>query len=66
MVELFLPLAVGSLAFLSPCIVPMLTVYFSLITGLTAEELIGSSEILAIKRNIFKSTLFFIAGYSII
>ena len=66
MIELFLPLLVGSLAFLSPCIVPMLTVYFGLITGLTAEELASSSDLPAIKRNIFKSTLFFIAGYSAI
>jgi cytochrome c-type biogenesis protein len=66
MIELFLPFLAGSLAFLSPCIVPMLTVYFSLITGLTVEELVSDTDTFAIRKNIFSRTLFFIAGYTII
>ena len=65
-IEFFLPFLAGALAFLSPCIVPMLTVYFSLITGLTVEELVGDFDTFAIRRNIFVSTLFFIAGFAVI
>lgn len=66
MLETFLPFVAGSLAFLSPCIVPMLTVYFSLITGMSAEELLGDTDTAAIRKNIFSRTLLFIAGYTLI
>jgi len=66
MESLALPFLAGSLAFLSPCIVPMLTVYFSLITGLTVEELTGDTSTEVIKRTIFASTLFFVAGFALI
>lgn len=66
MIEFFLPFVAGSLAFLSPCIVPMLTVYFSLITGLTAEELVSDFDTFAIRRNIFSRTVFFVLGYGLI
>jgi len=66
MLEIFFPFLAGSLAFLSPCIVPMLTVYFSLITGLTVEELTSDIDTEIIRRTIFVSTLFFVAGFAII
>ncbi len=66
MIETFLPFLAGSLAFLSPCIVPMLTVYFSLITGMSAEELLSDYDTVAIRKNIISRTLLFIAGYTLI
>lgn len=55
----------GVLAFLSPCIIPMITVYLSLITGVT----MGNLEQLRLgetRRRIMVSTVFFVLGFGLI
>ena len=39
---LLIAFAAGFISFVSPCIIPMLGVYFSLITGLTGTQLKGA------------------------
>ncbi|WP_422444495.1 cytochrome c biogenesis CcdA family protein [Thermoanaerobacterium sp. DL9XJH110] len=55
----------GLLSFFSPCIIPMVTVYFSLITGLSVEEL-KSSLPAELKKKSFINTLFFVAAFTLV
>ncbi|GAB6137965.1 hypothetical protein [Halanaerobaculum tunisiense] len=48
---------IGLFSFLSPCIIPMITVYFSLITGLSLEELESITIQRKMKRHIIINTL---------
>lgn len=63
---LFLPFVAGLLSFLSPCIIPMLGVYFSLITGLTAHELKTESPKASLRRRVLLNTLAFVAGFGLV
>lgn len=58
--------AAGLVSFLSPCIIPMITVYFSLITGMSVDDLkrIGKSKTVRLK--IIINTLLFIAAFTIV
>lgn len=56
----------GLVSFLSACIIPMLTVYFSLITGMTTEELqkVGNSS--SLRKKVIINTLLFIVAFTIV
>lgn len=56
----------GLVSFLSPCIIPMITVYFSLITGMSAEELKEVGKRKAVRFKIIINTLLFIAAFTIV
>ncbi|HYE10339.1 MAG TPA: cytochrome c biogenesis protein CcdA [Patescibacteria group bacterium] len=56
----------GLVSFLSPCIIPMITVYFSLITGMSVEELKEKGKSKAIQLKIIINTLLFIAAFTIV
>lgn len=56
----------GLVSFLSPCIIPMITVYFSLITGMSVEELKKTVKNKAVRFNIIINTLLFIAAFTIV
>lgn len=56
----------GIVSFLSPCIVPMITVYFSLITGMSMEQLTNTKENAKIKLHILINTIIFIAAFTIV
>lgn len=64
MTALLFPVTFGILAFLSPCILPMLQVYLALITGSTLPELSAQSGDTAVRRRVFIRTLLFVAGFS--
>ncbi len=55
----------GVLAFLSPCIIPMITVYLSLITGVTMEDL-EQLRLFETRKRIITSTIFFVLGFGLI
>lgn len=55
----------GCLSFLSPCVLPLIPAYFTFITGYSIEELTKNPSA-KIRRDVFLSTLFFIAGFSLI
>lgn len=63
---LIIAFAAGVLSFVSPCIIPMLGVYFSLITGQTISELKEANQNQEIRRRVLKNTLSFVAGFSLV
>ncbi len=56
----------GLVSFLSPCIIPMITMYFSLITGMSVEELKETGKSKAIRLKIIVNTLLFILAFTIV
>lgn len=67
-IPIVLPFAAGILAFVSPCIIPMITVYLSLITGLTFQELTatGTEDRRRVASHIVGNTALFVAGFSVV
>jgi len=63
---LIIAFAAGVLSFVSPCIIPMLGVYFSLITGQTISELKEAQLNQEIRVRVFKNTLAFVVGFSLV
>ncbi|RJP43785.1 MAG: cytochrome c biogenesis protein CcdA [Desulfobacteraceae bacterium] len=55
----------GLLSFLSPCILPLIPAYFSFITGLSMDELLGDSTA-AVRKKVLISTVVFVCGFSAI
>jgi cytochrome c-type biogenesis protein len=67
MSELPLPLAAflaGVISFLSPCVLPLVPGYVSLISGVGIEELKGSES--RVDRTVMLSSLAFVVGFSIV
>ncbi len=64
-VLLALAFAGGVLSFLSPCIVPMVSVYLTLITGTTLDELKGTQGHLK-RRAVLLNTLLFVLGFTVV
>jgi len=56
--------AAGLLSFVSPCIIPMIAVYFTLITGLTVEQLTSLEDKKQIRRSVFIKTLLFVLAFT--
>ncbi|SNS08956.1 cytochrome c-type biogenesis protein [Anaerovirgula multivorans] len=63
---LLIAFAAGLVSFLSPCIIPMITVYFSLITGMSMEELTKIKKKTSTHIHIIINTLLFIAAFTIV
>jgi len=53
----------GLLSFFSPCILPLIPAYFTLITGFTLDELTGD-DTKNIRRKVVLSTVAYILGFS--
>jgi len=64
-VPVALVFAAGGVSFLSPCIVPMISVYLILITGMTLEELKAAPGLWA-RRSILLNTLLFVLGFPLV
>lgn len=56
----------GVFSFLSPCFLPLVPGYVCFLTGLSIEQLKDPSEDSGITRQVFVSSLFFIAGFSLV
>lgn len=56
----------GIASFFSPCIIPMLSGYFTFITGLSLKELRNLPDDLYLRRDIFMKTLMFVLAFTII
>ncbi|MDR1637070.1 MAG: cytochrome c biogenesis CcdA family protein [Treponema sp.] len=74
-VSVLTALAAGMLSFFSPCVLPLLSSYLFFISGLNAEEALENTDIKdpgtvklfsRYRLKIIVSTLFFIAGFSVI
>jgi cytochrome c-type biogenesis protein len=57
-------LVAGLLSFLSPCVMPLMPAYLSLISGVSMEEIRAGKEGLEIRRRVMLSCLSFVAGFS--
>ncbi|MBA3029509.1 MAG: cytochrome c biogenesis protein CcdA [Desulfobacteraceae bacterium] len=55
----------GLLSFLSPCILPLIPAYFTLISGFSMDELISNNS-KQLRYKVFASTLFFVLGFSLV
>ena len=53
-------LLAGILTFISPCILPLIPIYITLVTGLSVEELNNKKNLLSI----FLSSIFFVLGFT--
>jgi len=53
----------GLLSFFSPCILPLIPAYFTIITGFSLEELTGDNS-KAIRNRVVLSTIFYVLGFS--
>jgi cytochrome c-type biogenesis protein len=56
----------GLLSFLSPCVLPLVPIYFFYITGISAKELQERTLSKKEKIKIFINSLLFIAGFSVV
>jgi cytochrome c-type biogenesis protein len=56
----------GIVSFISPCIIPMLSVYFSMITGLSLKELRNLPENRTLKKYVLGNTLMFVLAFTIV
>lgn len=61
-----IPFFAGFASYISPCIIPMITVYLSLITGISAERLLQMGTLTRLRKGILINTLFFILGFTIV
>ena len=55
--------AAGLLSFFSPCVLPLIPVYFTIITGLSLENLTRTDSP-GIRRKVFVSTIAYVLGFS--
>lgn len=55
----------GILSFLSPCVLPLVPGYLSIISGFSLDQLKGQSQNASLKRSVIISSLLFILGFSI-
>ncbi|MCK4532981.1 sulfite exporter TauE/SafE family protein [bacterium] len=67
-VSILIAFSAGILSFFSPCILPLLPVYISFISGLSVDELQGvdTENLQNSFRKIFIETLLFISGFSVV
>ncbi len=55
----------GLLSFLTPCVLPLVPVYFTIISGLSLDDL-TTAETVDIRKKVFFSTLAFVFGFSVV
>ncbi len=56
----------GFASFISPCVLPIVPGYLSFISGVSFEEMAGSTGRSAAGRRIFINSIFFVVGFSIV
>ena len=61
-----LAFAAGLLSVLSPCVLPLLPAYLSLISGITVEELRESADRRPVRRRVMAACLGFVTGFSLV
>ncbi len=65
-ITIFIALFAGISSFLSPCVLPIIPGYISLITGLSAKQLTEGKDKKKIRSTTIINSLFFIAGFTMI
>jgi cytochrome c-type biogenesis protein len=65
-VSLFAAFAAGIISFISPCVLPLIPMYISFISGLSLDEMRSKTDRKKILKRVTISSLLFILGFSII
>src|SRR6185295_17285330 len=55
----------GLVSFLSPCVLPLVPGYLSIISGYSLDQLKGNTQNTALKRSVVLNSIMFIVGFSI-
>jgi cytochrome c-type biogenesis protein len=64
--DIFLAFAAGLLSVLSPCVLPLMPAYLSLVSGLSLDELREGDSDSALRRRVMHACLGFVAGFTIV
>ena len=62
----YLAFAAGLLSVLSPCVLPLLPAYLSLVSGVSVEEIQEGAGDAALRRRVLRACLGFVCGFSLI
>jgi cytochrome c-type biogenesis protein len=62
----YLAFAAGLLSVLSPCVLPLMPAYLSLISGISVEELHDGARGGVLRRHVMLACLAFVAGFSVV
>ena len=60
----YLAFAAGLLSVLSPCVLPLMPAYLSLISGISVEELREGSDDSQMRRRVMRACFGFVIGFS--
>jgi cytochrome c-type biogenesis protein len=64
--DVFLAFVAGLLSVLSPCVLPLLPAYLSLVSGLSLDELREGESDAALRRRVMRACLGFVAGFTLV
>ena len=64
--DLFLAFAAGLLSVLSPCVLPLMPAYLSLISGISVEEMRSEEATPGLRRRVMWACLGFVTGFSVV
>ena len=64
--KVILAFAGGMLSFLSPCVLPLVPGYISLMSGVSAAELTGTTKTKVRQRHVLRATVLFVAGFTLV
>ena len=62
--DFILAFAAGLLSVLSPCVLPLMPAYLSLISGISVEEMQEGSDDHQLRRRVMRSCVGFVLGFS--
>ena len=64
--HILLAFAAGLLSVLSPCVLPLMPAYLSLVSGLSVDELREGESDAVLRRRVMRACLGFVAGFSLV
>jgi len=64
-VSIFTAFAAGLISFLSPCVLPLVPGYISIISGFTLDQLKDRQKQASLTRMVLLNSVMFIAGFSL-
>ena len=65
-VSLFAAFAAGIISFISPCVLPLIPMYISFISGLSLEEMKSGTDKKRVLKRVTISSLLFVLGFSVV
>lgn len=65
-ISLFAAFLAGIISFISPCVLPLIPMYISFISGLSLDEMKGDNDRKRILKKVLISSVLFVIGFSVI